>query len=430
MQKKNLELLVEQLDVKTKKVDEDLINILVFTGMPKYMEFFGNLTLSNLTIYHVIKLNKKYALIKNKKMYYFRKLSDIIPYKHDKKILHDIKKRNGAISLFRTLRLASLRSFINANFIIASTNRGNNSYIEYEENNEKYIVSYSDNMVMKKDDFIELYNFSEISRLDQVTLYKVHEIIEKVKTDIDIMYLLLFPDEFIKDLSKTEKYLTEKYDKSGINKNNYLITQDDGDIFPIKEDVKFSDEYNDISNFTLNPDIKNNSKFSYEKENKKYIYKKGNKKICFKLLSDLIEGNENKKQELLSENRYGTCHRDSIELLFRIYIDEDEKIYIVNGKLKQNEKDYFYHSWVEIETNGKVLVYDYNHNILMNKDDYLKLMKAKIINRTDKDSEINLLKLLHDFELPLQPIVFNYFSQELTRDLEKNKFLIKKKETE
>lgn len=430
MQKKNLELLVEEFNVKTEKIDEDLINILVFTGMPKYMEFFGNLTLSNLTIYHVIKLNKKYALIKNKKMYRFRKLSDIIPYKYDKKILHDIKKRNSTISLFRTLRLASLRSFINANFIIASTNRGNNSYIEYEENNEKYIISYSDNMVMKKDDFIELYNFSEISRLDQVTLYKVHEIIEKVKTDIDLMYLLLFPDEFIKDLSKTEKYLTEKYDKSGINRNNYLMFQDDGDIFPIKEDVKFSDEYNDISNFTLNPNIKNNSKFSYERENKKYIYKKGNKKICFKLLSDLIEGNEKKKQELLSKNRYGTCHDDSIELLFRINIDEDEKIYIVNGKLKQNEKDYFYHSWVEIETKNKAFVYDYNHNILMSKDDYLKLMKAEIINRTDKDSEINLLKLLHDFGLPLNPIFFNYFSQELTRDLEKNKFLIKKKETE
>ena len=113
-----------------------------------------------------------------------------------------------------------------------------------------------------------------------------------------------------------------------------------------------------------------------------------------------------------------------------ICIDEDEKAYIVDGQIKVNEKDYFYHTWIETESKNETLVFDYVNNFIMDKKDYIELMNARIINRTDRESEVKLLKLMREYGLYFHPRFFNYFSQELTRDLEKNKFLIKKKETE
>ena len=89
-----------------------------------------------------------------------------------------------------------------------------------------------------------------------------------------------------------------------------------------------------------------------------------NSKCYFNLLSDFID-NEQIKDELLSKKRHGHCHENSQMIANGL----GDNALIVGGKIKINENDYFNHSWVELE--DEKLVFDYNHNIIMDKKGYL-----------------------------------------------------------
>ena len=316
MQNKNLDLFLDEIKVEDKKLDKYVEILPIFTAQPKCQEVINNFYLLNLIFYHTFKLKKNYILIKNKKMYHFRKLSDVIPYKFDKEILHNIKLRDE-YALIRSLRLVCSLDLINANLIVISTDHDIEFIIEYEEKCEKYIMDYNKNLVMKKTDYTELYNPIEYSRLDKNMLYKIQFLIDDIEDNINSLYLFLFPNEIIHDLGKTQHWLTKKYDTEGINKNNYCMMGDRCDcLYYVKEDYQTTKTYHDISQFTLNPSQTNN-KFLCDEKTKKYLYKSGNKKIYFRLISDYIN-DEEIKQELLSQERYGNCHNDSIELLFGI----------------------------------------------------------------------------------------------------------------
>lgn len=105
------------------------------------------------------------------------------------------------------------------------------------------------------------------------------------------------------------------------------------------------------------------------------------------------------------------------------------KNYLINGKCKINEKDYFYHSWMEaVAEDGKTKVFDYTNNLIIDKKDYYRLFEAITINRTESITLMEVLEMLYMFNLALGPLELGYFSQQIKRDLEKNKFLIKNKE--
>lgn len=425
----NLEILLKSCNHDTEKPDKDLSRISVFTSLSKLDCIVSNLILSTLIVYHMIKSRKGYYLLKNRKKYHFEKLSDTIEYKADKKTLLNQKEREK--DLFRTLKLACSNELINASLVVGTTKLGLEFLIEYESKKEKYIIDYSQNIIMKKSDYNELYNLKEISRMDQATLYKIYFILDDlVKMDINILYLFLFPNEILNNLTNNPecKWINKKYDDNGENKNNYYLLGDSCDcLFFQQEDYQENPIFNKIQNFTENPNIDGGNGFHYDETERKYYYQDRKNKISFELLSDSVASEEIKKQ-LLSEDRYHECHHNSILLVLGSEINENQKKYLINGKIKINEKDYFYHSWMEVEGKTKTMVFDYNNNLIIDKKDYYKLLGAKEINRTDFESLVKIIKLLEEFEIiNFHPMTMGYFSQEIIRDLEKNKFLIKNK---
>ena len=279
---------------------------------------------------------------------------------------------------------------------------------------------------MSKNDYDELYKLKEISRINQATLYKIYFILKNfISMGINTLYLLLFPNEVLSDLAKNYNWITKKYDDIGVNKNNYYLLGDSCDCLYFQEDdYQENPIFYKICNFTENPVIDGKSNFSFNEIDKCYYYSDDNKRQAFELLSDYII-NEQMKNELLSKDRYGECHRNAPKLVLGINCQDDKKKYLVNGKIKINEKDYLYHTWMEVEdANKKVTLFDYNNNLIIDKEDYYKLIGAKVVNRTDSDSLIKVLELIEEFDICFHPMTLGYFSEEIIRDLEKNKSLV------
>lgn len=420
---KNLILFLNNcLDIEN--IDKSMINFEIFTSLPLALRNLNNVTLFSLLMYHIIKDKKGYQLIKNNQKYQFKILSDENINSVDKKYLLDYKKRKNAIK--RILKLACSKDLNNANFIVASTNSGIKFLIECQKGNEQIIIDYMANLIMKKDEYKHLYNLKEINRITQENLYKIYHIINEYDAlMINPNYYFLFSNEIINELAKkdTFKWLSKKYNSVGINMANYFWMGNNCDcLFFEDEDIKSNLTYDKIREFTLNPTC-DNVNFSYDDKINYYLYKG---KIKFRLISDLIN-NEEIKKDLLSDNRYHTCHSSSIKLLFGVNFNNASN-YLVNGKVKVNENDYFYHSWLEIVTlDNKEVVFDYTNNLIMDKADYYKLINAKVINVTDKETLKAEIDLLNNFELNFHPMILGYFSQEIKKDLEKNIFLIKEK---
>ena len=104
----------------------------------------------------------------------------------------------------------------------------------------------------------------------------------------------------------------------------------------------------------------------YDKEKNKYNFCN----INFSRISSFIiedkRGNELYK-ELVSTNRYGKCHRGSLQLLF--FNDSS----ILTGYITFRNK-MILHSVVQV---GNYIM-DYTKNLVINKNDYIKLINFKI----------------------------------------------------
>ena len=62
----------------------------------------------------------------------------------------------------------------------------------------------------------------------------------------------------------------------------------------------------------------------------------------------------------------------------------------------------------------------------MAKDDYYQMKNPIVISKNTKEVILKLLKYEKDFQINLYSSLKTYFAEEILRDLEKNKSLIKK----
>lgn len=106
--------------------------------------------------------------------------------------------------------------------------------------------------------------------------------------------------------------------------------------------------------------------------------------------------------------------------------DNKKSAYVVGGKCKENERDYYYHSWVEVDDEN--IVIDYNHNIIMNRDKYYRFFEAVAISKTKVEDLEEIIKvLIMEAQLDFDPMDINYFGTELLRDMKKNAKILRKK---
>ena len=80
---------------------------------------------------------------------------------------------------------------------------GNNylhSVVEIERNNEKYILDWTKNLIIKKDDYINLTHFRETSEIKRESLLDDYILLDGI--DLPLKAYTLFRDEIVADLEK------------------------------------------------------------------------------------------------------------------------------------------------------------------------------------------------------------------------------------
>lgn len=340
-----------------------------------------------------------------------------------------IKEKREILSLSRTLKLACSMDLVNPKVLVGKSNYDELVYLfSFLENKEEKIVDYSKNLVMNKKDYFELFSLSLFNELDKYDLYRIYHFMNNSDCFEFENLLLLFSKEILQDLGRNYPYLTDKYGKDGMNMRNYTIFSDSLFMNVPYDNLNqpFYETRENIDDFTLNP-AKENENICYDEEKMQYVYfdeEFGG--LVFRLFSDFVV--EEEEKILLSKNRYCGCHGNAVCYTCELF--DFPKVYVttlVSGKVKRNEIDYYYHSWVEIQMKNEVLVVDYNHNIVMKKEDYYKLYQVGVISKTNyPELQENINFMLQIWDSHYYPCQFNYFGSDFTRDLKRNLHLFKK----
>ena len=379
------------------------------------------LTEKNNTCCHKIGKNQ-YTFKTNNKIYPFSLYSNYDIQKLDKINLKDSQKRNY-LSIGRTLRIAFFLAKKDVKVLVGkNTYERLNTIISYQENNEYKIIDYSKNLVMNKEDYLELFNMQIQNELNRSEIYKIYMFMDYLNDFTLTTEFLLFTKEMLQELGKIDGFYSQKYDSNGINYNNYALRGDS--IFLInsyRKNLKYDQIQKQLNKFTLNPEvIPENIIINPTKAG--YIFKSSTfGDFEFNLLSNFVDS-EKEKSILLSEKRYHKCHFNSTNILLHLAEENQKYAHLVSGTFQINDQDFGYHSWVELD--DKDIVMDYNHNLVMNKDEYYKLYGIKVINRTNIADLKECLTLLGtNFNVMFPGMFVNYFGDDIVRNLKRNKHL-------
>ena len=361
--------------------------------------------------------------------YPFSLFSDYDLQDYDKKILKSNKRYKEFLG--RTLKLVCSLDLVSPKVVIGNSLMENFSLlILFSEDGVNKVIDYSKNLVMNQEDYYKIFCFQDINVVDQFDLYQIHYLMDEFQDERHIFEYLIFTKEIFHDLEKQPIFSSffSTYDCDGIHGHNYLLFGNNHDcLFFQEEDIgrlKYEELVRELNNFTENPSLPSRH-ISYDKEKSCYQWKDRKfGSFTFSLFSDFVLDSDVKK-ELLSKNRYHKCHKNSIMVACSLAKKDAQSAYVVGGKFLENEKDYFYHSWVEIDDSNTVI--DYNHNIVMNRDKYYDFFGVEVINRILVSDVKDVLHSFIDFGFSFHPMYISYFGQEFMRDFQKNQKILERK---
>ncbi len=392
-------------------IPHQISKLLIFTTLNK---------LNKIVIFHTLCAktikwkDNKYLFSYNGKQYPFSILSDQPIQKVDQKYLLNHKVNSSNHYLYSTIRSLKLAASLDLNNlkIVTGTSLAQklDILISFSYKNKEYIINYFYNLIMLKQDYYNLFKYKEFSIVNKNELYQIHHILNYIGNE-HLYELLIFNQIFFPNINE--------YDSNGFNNNNMAIIGKNHDsLFFLNIDCypKYGTILNELTKFTQNPTI-NFKHIKKTNQSGKYLLKDRKFGICFfYLLSDYIN-DKAIKQQLLSDNRYNKCHEMAIKMALN-FQSKENFIYVVGGKIAVNENDFFKHSWVEID--NKNLVIDFNHNLIMDRDQYYRLFSTKIISKTNVNDLKKILKIVYkDLSLDLHPILINYFGMEIMNDINK-----------
>lgn len=182
---------------------------------------------------------------------------------------------------------------------------------------------------------------------------------------------------------------------------------------------RFTEFNNDTSNSVIdnyNLDLKKlNFKICKLKSINEYKFITRCDSYTFSKISDVFDFNDY-YNELTSENRYGKCHNRSF--MFAI---AKENSFILTGYINGSNL-HVLHSVVEINAYGKTYICDWTKNLIILKDDYIKLTNFKIISKISHNQLIEDMELINTLNLKECLKIYLLFREEL-----KNEFDVKSK---
>ncbi len=407
------------------KIPKKLSRLLLFTLYSKlYRDVNSRLPFSIANTTN----NDSYVFKYNGKTYPISVFSDNELQKYDKKVLESVKRIKEC--KYRALKLACSLDLVNPRIAIGNSISGIfDLLIVYQENGMDKVIDYARNLVMSKVDYYEIFQFHELNVVDKMELYNIYYLLNELHDYEHIFEYLIFTKEIFSELSKIDEFhfLAEKYTSEGINYLNFILFGNDSECLFFQEKdnhSKYEKLIRELDNFTENPTQKSKH-ITYVKEKNQYMLKaRSFGYFTFDLLSNLIS-DEDVQKILLSNDRYHECHVNTNQLALCLSETDRVSTYIVGGKFKVNENDYFLHSWIEID--DKNVVIDFNHNIVMNRDKYYKLFEIVAISKTKASEMQDIIQtVIDDADFDLHPFYLNYFGTEIMRDLKKNEKVFKK----
>lgn len=373
--------------------------------------------------------DSEYFFNYNGKKYSFAVFSDWDLQEFDKRILESGEGDKWA--LIRSLKLACSMDLVNPKIVVGSSLSETYSLlILLSENGDEKVIDYSKNIIMNKKDYYEVFSYQEFNIIDKSDLYNIYFILDLLQDSSHIYEYLLFTKQIFSELAKMDcfSFLMEKYDRDGLNNHNNVLLGNASDcLFFINDDfgkMQYSDLQYELDEFTKRP-VGDTEHISYNCDLGVYeLREKSFGFFTFKLLSDIV-CDQGLRDELLSDSRYHKCHSNAV-LVARFLSSEDKSsAYVVGGKFRENECDYLYHSWVEVDS--KNIVIDFNHNVIMNRDKYYKLFEAKPISKTLIDEIDDSIKFVESTQLfDFHIFMVNYFGKEIVSDLKRNAKILSK----
>lgn len=420
MDNSNITVFLDDITKKQKEKFDDVLENIFHSISPDYIKF------SNIQ-----KESNQYILYYQNRKYPFKFLSEQnYIQKVDKEILLDVEKREY-YGVIRTLKLAGSMDLVDPKVIIGSHKTFViSSIISYIENGKEMIIDYGNNLIMEKLDYYNLFDMNEINTISKYELYLLYWYRLNLNNK-NIIEGLFFIKEIIKDLSKNFPLLGNKYNHIGINKSNISIWGDKSDrIFHDSIDNKnrpYSDILEKLDSFTINP-----TKFppyikKLDEVNHYQFLSNEFSDFSFGLISNLTN-QDRLIQELLSEKRYGKCHKNIQKIMAILDALGYEDHFVTSGLIAKNDQDSYFHSWIELQLeNKRTLVLDYNHNLIMDKDKYYQLYKVKMINKIESKKLMDIIHYCIDISIVFSDRTINYLGEEINHDFKKNEQIFIKK---
>lgn len=340
----------------------------------------------------------------------------------DKETLLDKEKRHEMESV-RSLRIASSH-LLNEAMLLVIFDYEIRSIVVYKKEGEEYVIDYGNNLVMKKRDYDLLFTYQIFETIEQHEMPYLKDALDNLKDVIPPHFIILFYKEIKKSLKGKQKDLFPDKYFAGIHANNrfmldlgaeclFMIHKEKFDIWEKDADVIYS--------FTLNPLSRRFPIIATD--DGKFIYKD----YEFERLSDHINS-ESHKEELLSSNRYHKCMHRSLDVLFNYPKNKDKSnIHLVLGRIPISEYDSFYHAWVEykLKKSGTYMVIDYTGNLIMKRDDFIRLRHAEVIRILPYELLNELFSYYDEALIGIDKFPTLFFAEEFLVDYKKNKSLYK-----
>ncbi|MBE5735394.1 MAG: hypothetical protein E7361_03000 [Clostridiales bacterium] len=190
-----------------------------------------------------------------------------------------------------------------------------------------------------------------------------------------IMYLKSKPKTSEIDKIIKSRYLSDQK-TSGIVGAIKVVSSDfdykKNNLVMLIEDFTKAEEHRDNDYNRLLKRCKNIDYVSdIREEDGRLIIDTDNEMIKVRPMTDVFDCNEEGKDRLLSNRRYGHCHWDAIHIAEDVLEENNDKWCVATSMLNPvSKKMRFLHSWVELDQGDKVLCIDFTRNLIMNRDVY------------------------------------------------------------
>ena len=149
----NADYLLSQLENERnkKKMPKEVFKLVLFTRENKIIKAID----TRIPSFKIHKQDDGYIFNYNNKDYYFEILSEKKVLPTDKKNLRNYKKRIEKF-LERSLRIAGSNELLGQKLLFVSSDiLGVNCIVEYTKDGVSRVVDYSNNLIMKKEDYLE-----------------------------------------------------------------------------------------------------------------------------------------------------------------------------------------------------------------------------------------------------------------------------------